>query len=94
MKSVLFVVGAALAVVAWGDVEIGPKDGFAAVKGTQGARLEKTRDSLVFTDIQYDMQVTCRIKPLFTSSVTGFEFRYRVTGPTTRPRAGGEGFSF
>ena len=83
---------AALAAVAWGDVEIGPKDCFAAVVCTRGAKMEKTKDSLVFTDIEYDMHVFCHVRPIDTMRVTGFAFRYRVSGPTTRPKAVGELF--
>ena len=54
--------------------------------------MTKTKDALVFTDIQYDMQIQCQVPPFFTAQVTGFAFRYRITGPTTRPKAGGEVF--
>ena len=58
MKVRVLAMGLSLAVVAWGNVEIGPKDGFAAVTGVNGAKMEKTKDALVFTDIQYDMQIS------------------------------------
>lgn len=94
MNRLLLALGcmAVFAVQSRADVEIGPSDGFAAVKGVANARCEKTKDALVFTDIKYDMQVTCRIRPLETLRVTGFAFRYRVTGETSRPKAGGELF--
>ncbi len=82
----------ALAAMAWGDVEIGPKDGFAAVRSASGAKMEKTKDALVFTDIQYDMQILCHVRPMDTMQVSGFEFRYRVSGPTTHPKSCGELF--
>ena len=82
----------AVAVVAWGDVEIGPKDGFAAVRSVAGAKMAKTKDALIFTDIRYDMQISCHVRPIDTMQVTGFEFRYRVSGPTTHPKTGGEIF--
>ena len=74
------------------DVEIGPGDGFAAVTGSQGVRMEKTKDALVFTDIQYDMHVYCHVRPIDTAWIAGIEFRYRVSGPTQRPKPGGEVF--
>ena len=80
------------AVVVWGDVEIGPKDDFAGVMAVNGAKMEKTKDALVFTDIRYDMQISCHVRPFDAMQVTGFEFRYRVSGPTTHPKAGGEIF--
>ena len=80
------------AAVAWADVEIGPKDGFAGVMAVNGAKMEKTRDALVFTDIRYDMQISCHVRPFDAMQVTGFEFRYRVSGPTNYPKAGGEIF--
>ena len=92
MKTSLFAMGLSLVVAAWGDVEVGPKDGFAAVTGVNGAKMEKTKDALVFTDIQYDMQISCHVRPFDTMQVTGFEFRYRVSGPTTHPKTGGEIF--
>ena len=80
----------ALTMPVWADVEVGPCNGFAAVRDVAFASYQKTRDSLVFTDIRYDMSITCHIPPLDTSRVTGFAFRYRVSGTTTRPKAGGE----
>ena len=76
----------------YADVEVGPDNGFAAVRDVAFASYRKTKDSLVFTDIRYDISITCHIPPLDTSRVTGFAFRYRVSGATTRPKAGGEVF--
>ena len=77
---------------AWADVEVGPGDGFAAVRVVSFATYEKTKDALVFSNIRYDMSIACHIPPLDTSRVTGFAFRYRVSGATSRPKAGGEVF--
>ena len=74
------------------DVEVGPVDGFAAVRVVSFATYEKKRDALVFSNIRYDMSIACHIPPLDTARVTGFAFRYRVSGATTRPKAGGEVF--
>ena len=81
-----------LAAAVTADVTVGPDDGFAAVKNVSFAKYEKTKDSLVFSDIKFDLSMVCRIPPLDTSRVTGFAFRYRVKGETTRPKAGGEVF--
>ena len=88
----LAVCAAALAAAAWGDVEIGPEDGFAAATSAIGAKMEKTKDSLVFTDIQSDMQVFCHVRPVDSMQVKGIAFRYRASGETTKPKAGGEVF--
>jgi hypothetical protein len=77
---------------AYADVEVGPKDAFAAVRTVAFASYEKTKDSLVFTEIKRDMSITCHIAPLDTSQVTGFSFRYRASGTTSKPKAGGEVF--
>ena len=91
MKSYVGIV-LAFTLPVWADVEVGPDNGFAAVRDVAFASYRKTKDSLVFTDIRYDISITCHIPPLDTSRVTGFAFRYRVSGATTRPKAGGEVF--
>ena len=87
-----FGLASVIAVAGMADVTVGPDDGFAAVKNVSFAKYEKTKDSLVFSDIKFDLSMVCRILPLDTSRVTGFAFRYRVKGETTRPKAGGEVF--
>ena len=80
------------AAVAWGDIEIGPDNGFRGVVNVNGAKMEKTKEALVFTNIRYDMQVYCKLPAVDATRVETFEFRYRVSGPTSRPKAGGELF--
>ena len=89
-----YVVGLAVlsAAVAWGDIEIGPDNGFRGVVNVNGAKMEKTKEALVFTNIRYDMQVYCKLPAVDATRVETFEFRYRVSGPTSRPKAGGELF--
>lgn len=74
------------------DVVIGAKDGFAAVVSATRASMERTTNSLVFTGISYDMGILCVTPPIYPGDVESFEFRYRISGETTHPKAGGELF--
>jgi len=74
------------------DVVISAANGFAGVTGVAQATLTRTPEALVFTDIAYDLQVALKTEPVYPGDVESFEFRYRVTGETSRPKAGGELF--
>ncbi|MCQ2389830.1 MAG: hypothetical protein MJ240_00280 [Kiritimatiellae bacterium] len=74
------------------DLVISAADGFAAVTRVSNARMERTPTSLVFTDILPDMQVYLKTPVVFSGEIEGFEFRYRASGPTPKPKAGGELF--
>ena len=87
MKTSLLAVVLALVATARANmvVEIGPDNGFRGVVNVNGAKLEKTKEALVFTDIRYDMQVYCKLPAVDATRVETFEFRYRISGPTSRP---------
>jgi hypothetical protein len=93
MKWVFFVVGAlaVTTVAAAGDVVISATDNFRGVIGVTNAKCERTPEALVFTDILYDMQISCKTKAVRPYEVEALEFRYRATGEVKR-KTGGELF--
>lgn len=69
---------------------VNAQGGFAGIENVVNAKMQRTAGALVFSDIQYDMQVVCRLKPFRTMDADRFEFEYRATGPASQK--GGEVF--
>ena len=87
---VLPLAAAAMALVAHGDLFFDGSTGFSCVKSVGKVRCEKTKDALVLTDIRRDLEIQCDIVGVEPAKVESFDFRYRATGATPQPKAGGQ----
>ena len=80
---------AAAGISAHGDLFFDGSTGFSCVKSVGKVRCEKTKDALVLTDIRRDLEIQCDIVGVEPAKVESFDFRYRATGATPQPKAGG-----
>ncbi len=60
--------------------EITAQDQLAGIVRVNNAKMTQTAEALSFTDIRWDMQIECRMKPFYAADVDRFEFFYRATG--------------